>query len=167
VPSKEGPPTLADVAASAGVSIATVSKVLNGRADVGPETRARVQSILQQQDYVGRRLEPVEHSLTGATIELVFHGQLSSYSVEVLQGVVEAATEAGVTVAVSVRPRQRRPGRHRKSARVHLVIDDPRVGVLHHIPTPHRRWTHRGNQRLSYLAQQEIAGQRVIAGVER
>jgi LacI family transcriptional regulator len=52
VPSKQGPPTLADVAALAGVSIATVSKVLNRRADVGPGTRARVQSILQQHDYV-------------------------------------------------------------------------------------------------------------------
>src|SRR5215217_9162098 len=59
VPSKQGPATLADVAASAGVSIATVSKVLNGRADVGPGTRARVQTILQQHDYIGRRSEPV------------------------------------------------------------------------------------------------------------
>src|SRR5215208_3776827 len=104
VPSKQGPPTLADVAASAGVSIATVSKVLNGRADVGAETRARVQSVLQQHDYIGRRSEPVDHALMGATVELVFHGRLSSYHVEVLHGVVEAATQAGVTVAVSVRP---------------------------------------------------------------
>ena len=105
MPSKQGPPTLADVAASAGVSIATVSKVLNGRADVGPGTRARVQSILQQHDYVGRRSEPAEPALKRATVELVFHGQLNSYSVEVLRGVVEAANQ-GRTVAVSVRPRQ-------------------------------------------------------------
>jgi LacI family transcriptional regulator len=91
------------------VSIATVSKVLNGRADVGAETRARVQSILQQHDYVGRRSEPADHAFTGVTVELVFHGELSSYDAEILHGVVEAATRAGVTVAVSVHPRH--PGR--------------------------------------------------------
>ena len=47
--------TLATVAASAGVSVATVSKVLNGRSDVAPATRALVQELLQQHDYVGRR----------------------------------------------------------------------------------------------------------------
>ncbi|WP_456152561.1 LacI family DNA-binding transcriptional regulator, partial [Microbispora rosea] len=33
--------TLATVAASAGVSVATVSKVLNGRSDVAPECKSR------------------------------------------------------------------------------------------------------------------------------
>jgi len=43
--------TLAMVAASAGVSIATVSKVLNGRNDVAATTRALVQEALQRHDY--------------------------------------------------------------------------------------------------------------------
>src|SRR5829696_6894769 len=131
VPSKQGPPTLADVAASAGVSIATVSKVLNGRADVGPGTRARVQSILQQHDYIGRRSEPVEHALKGgATVELVFHGQLTSYSVEVLKGVVEAATQSGVTVAVSLRPREMGPGVKRSDDWVRDVATSGRSAVI-------------------------------------
>ncbi|WP_433363600.1 LacI family DNA-binding transcriptional regulator [Streptosporangium sp. CA-115845] len=44
--------TLATVAASAGVSVATVSKVLNGRGDVSPVTRSLVESLLEQYDYV-------------------------------------------------------------------------------------------------------------------
>jgi LacI family transcriptional regulator len=40
VPAKDGRATLAMVAASAGVSVATVSGVLNGHVDVGPQTRA-------------------------------------------------------------------------------------------------------------------------------
>ena len=130
MPSKEGPPTLADVAASAGVSIATVSKVLNGRADVGPGTRARVQSILQQHDYVGRRSEPAGSALKRATVELVFHGQLNSYSVEVLGGVVEAASQAGATVAVSVRPRQLVPGVKRSVDWVRDVTTSGRSAVI-------------------------------------
>ncbi|MGH2814927.1 MAG: LacI family DNA-binding transcriptional regulator, partial [Actinomycetota bacterium] len=36
MPSRDRPATLANVAESAGVSVATVSKVLNGRNDVAP-----------------------------------------------------------------------------------------------------------------------------------
>ena len=54
---RDKPPSLAEVAASAGVSVATVSKVVNGRADVGAETRARIQSLLDEHEYVGRRVE--------------------------------------------------------------------------------------------------------------
>ena len=93
--------TLANVAASAGVSVATVSKVLNGRNDVAPATRARVQDLLHEHDYVARRVRPAG----SPGIELCFHGQLNAYHTEVLQGVVEAGAEAGVAVVVSVRPR--------------------------------------------------------------
>jgi LacI family transcriptional regulator, galactose operon repressor len=141
VPSKEGPPTLADVAASAGVSIATVSKVLNGRAGVGAETRSRVLGVLQQHEYIGRRPDPVDHELKGTTVELVFHDQLSSYDLQLLHGVVEAATQAGVTIAVSVRPRRLGPGTKRSAdwvqdvtragrSAVIDVVDDPRQGDL-------------------------------------
>jgi LacI family transcriptional regulator len=96
--------TLANVAASAGVSVATVSKVLNGRHDVASATRALVQEHLHEHDYVARRVKPA----LPPTLELFFHGQLNAYHTEVLQGVVEAATEAGVAVVVSMRPRGQR-----------------------------------------------------------
>lgn len=128
--SKDGPATLADVAASAGVSIATVSKVVNGRADVSPETRARVQSILQQHHYIGRRSEPAEQASRQATVELVFHGQVTSYSVEVLRGVVEAASQAGAAVVVSVRPRQQGPGIKRSVDWVRDVTTSGRSAVI-------------------------------------
>jgi LacI family transcriptional regulator len=93
--------TLANVAASAGVSVATVSKVLNGRNDVAPATRALVQDLLHEHNYVARRV----NRPPSPTIELLFHGQLNAYHTEVLQGVLEGAAEAGVAVVVSARPR--------------------------------------------------------------
>jgi LacI family transcriptional regulator len=102
VVSRDRRATLANVAESAGVSVATVSKVLNGRNDVAPATRALVQDLLHEHDYVARRVKPA----MPPTIELFFHGQLNAYHTEVLQGVVEAAREAGVAVVVSVRPRE-------------------------------------------------------------
>jgi LacI family transcriptional regulator len=93
---------LATVASTAGVSVATVSKVLNGRSDVSASTRARVQEILRQHDYVGRRSEP----LGRPTVELFFQGVIGCYSMEVIQGVLEEGRAAGVDVVLSSRPRQ-------------------------------------------------------------
>ncbi len=46
--------TLADIASEAGVSLATVSKVLNGREDVSAVTRARVEKLLHGYGYLRR-----------------------------------------------------------------------------------------------------------------
>ena len=59
---KDGRATLATVAAAAGVSVATVSKVLNGRSDVAPATRGLVQDLLVQHDYVGRGADTVRRA---------------------------------------------------------------------------------------------------------
>ncbi|EHR61991.1 LacI family DNA-binding transcriptional regulator [Saccharomonospora cyanea] len=91
--------TLAMVAEAAGVSLPTASKVLNGRGDVASSTRARVEEAARELDYVppvGRR------SVTPArVVDLVFDDLVSPYSLEVLRGVTEAGTEAGVDVVVN------------------------------------------------------------------
>jgi LacI family transcriptional regulator len=129
VPPRDRRATLAKVAASAGVSVATVSKVLNGRNDVAPATRARVQEHLHEHDYVARRVKPARPP----TIELCFHGRLNAYHTEVLQGVVEAAAAAAVAVAVvvSVRPRERRgSGANRPAAWARDLAAAGRQGAI-------------------------------------
>ncbi|MEV4175744.1 substrate-binding domain-containing protein [Nonomuraea sp. NPDC049709] len=93
--------TLATVAASAGVSVATVSKVLNGRSDVAPATRSLVQSLLRQHDYVGPAPRREPSGL--ATVEVQFDADLNAYSTEIIQGAVAAGAEAGVGIVVSIR----------------------------------------------------------------
>jgi LacI family transcriptional regulator len=100
VPRLSGRVTLATIAESAGVSVATVSKVLNGRSDVSESTRERVREILRQHDYVGRRPEPVERTV----VELFYQGFLNAYSVEVIQGVVQAGQAADVDVVITSHP---------------------------------------------------------------
>jgi LacI family transcriptional regulator len=100
MPAKTSRTTLATVARLAGVSVATVSKVVNGRSDVAPRTRTRVQELLHQHGYVTpvlRRGGPVPPSI----IEVQFEGGLRSYGAEALEGIVVAAAELGVSVAVS------------------------------------------------------------------
>ena len=130
MPSKEGRATLAKIAASAGVSVATVSKVVNGRADVGAATRALVESMLQEYAYVGRR----QHSTRGtatAAVEVIFAGELNAYSIELVQGLLDTAAELGVALGVSGRARQpRRTGADRFSAWVRELAAAGRRAVI-------------------------------------
>jgi len=91
--------------------VATVSKVLNRRSDVSPVTRARVQELLRQHDYVGRRPEPTGRSMIGLFVQ----GQLGIYAMEVIQGVLEEGATAGVDVVLSSHPRSR-PGSAARAA---------------------------------------------------
>ena len=44
-------PTITDIAQAAGVSLATVSRILNNKPDVSEKTRKRVLKIIEEQGY--------------------------------------------------------------------------------------------------------------------
>jgi LacI family transcriptional regulator len=90
--------TLAEVALRAGVSSATVSKVLNGRADVAAATRERVTRLLAELDYL-----PPQRS--AGVVDIVFNGLDSPWAIEILRGVETHFSGHGRSVAVSVVPR--------------------------------------------------------------
>ncbi|WP_432520843.1 LacI family DNA-binding transcriptional regulator [Kineococcus sp. SYSU DK006] len=92
--------TLATIAASAGVSVATVSKVVNGRDDVAAETRALVEDLLARHDYTppsARRATTLS-----STVEFLIDGDFSAYATQVVDGVVEAAGDSGAAVVVGL-----------------------------------------------------------------
>jgi DNA-binding LacI/PurR family transcriptional regulator len=98
--------TIAMIAADVGVSVATVSKVLNGRADVAAATRARVEDSLTRHQY-RRRRNGRRHPGTGH-LDLVFHELDSVWAMEIVQGVEEVTAPAGIDVVLS-----QLGGRHR------------------------------------------------------
>ncbi len=103
-----GGPTIAVIAAEAGVSVPTVSKVLNGRPDVAPATRARVEAAIERNGYRPRR---GRSSSRPASLELVFHEFDSAWSIEIIKGVEKVAGPARIGVVLSElggahRPRQ-------------------------------------------------------------
>ncbi|GAA4210384.1 LacI family DNA-binding transcriptional regulator [Streptosporangium oxazolinicum] len=102
--------TLATVAASAGVSVATVSKVLNGRGDVSPVTRSLVESLLEQHDYVAPPQRRKGDVSAPATIEVELDADLNPYSTEIVQGAVRAGAEADAAIVVSIRTNADRTG---------------------------------------------------------
>jgi LacI family transcriptional regulator len=129
VPTSEGRrTTLAAVAASAGVSVATVSKVLNGRWDVAPATRARVADLLEQHSYVGRR-PAAPRADAPMVVELVFDSELNAYATEILQGVLDAAGEAEAIVSVSV-PSGRNVGAGQPATWVRDLVATGRHAVI-------------------------------------
>ncbi|MCR2784851.1 MULTISPECIES: LacI family DNA-binding transcriptional regulator [unclassified Microbacterium] len=89
--------TLAAIATEAGVSLATMSKVLNGRTDVSPSTRARLEEHLKRHGYTRRG-----SSQRADAIELVFHELEASWSMEVIEGVEDVAHAAGISVVLTV-----------------------------------------------------------------
>ena len=81
--------TIRQVASAAGVSIATVSRVVNGHADVSAETRLAVERVLRERGYLGRpRIAPTT-GLVGVTVPLVHPG----YFAQILSGAAEALYE--------------------------------------------------------------------------
>jgi LacI family transcriptional regulator len=99
--------TLAAIAAEAGVSLPTVSKVVNGRPDVAPGTRAKVERLLDEHHYSRSGTRRKHRS---GLIDLVFNGLDSPWAVEILRGVEEwgATHETGVAVS-AVRHGNARP----------------------------------------------------------
>jgi LacI family transcriptional regulator, xylobiose transport system transcriptional regulator len=91
--------TLAAVADEAGVSLSTISKVLNGRSDVSAATRTRVEALLAERGYqrrVGRA------DAKSDLIELVFHELDPIWSMELIEGVESVAKTHGLSVVLTV-----------------------------------------------------------------
>jgi LacI family transcriptional regulator len=99
--------TLATIAAEAGVSLPTVSKVVNGRPDVAPATRIRVERLLDEHHYSRAGARRRRRS---GLIDVVFNGLDSPWAVEILRGIEEwgAGHETGVAVS-AVRHGNARP----------------------------------------------------------
>lgn len=117
-------PTIAAIAVEAGVSVPTVSKVLNGRADVSARTRAHVEEVLERHRY---RRRPRSRSATGARlIELVFHEMGTPWALEIVRGVESAAAEAGAGVVLSELGGKHRP----EQAWMDLVLSRRPLGVI-------------------------------------
>lgn len=98
--------TLAALAAEAGVSLATASKVLNGRPDVAASTRRRVEELLERNGYRRRTTTAARSRL----IELVFHELESAWSMELIRGVESAASENGMSVVLTESGTRHAPG---------------------------------------------------------
>ena len=87
--------TIADIAQRAGVSIPTVSKVINAKPGVSDATRERVGVLLRELDYEPRRSTP------SRMLELVLAEMTSPWSAALVPAIEDAAYQEGYGVTVS------------------------------------------------------------------
>lgn len=93
-------PTIITVAAAAEVSVATVSRVVRGHPDVSPETRDRVQRVIEE---VGFRPSPLARALvsgTSRTLGLLVGDITNPFYPELAKRVEQAAADAGYVVVI-------------------------------------------------------------------
>jgi LacI family transcriptional regulator len=93
--------TIREIAELAGVSIATVSRVLNGRDDVSSETRELVARVIQERGYRANRnargLSGGRTGLVGVLVPLVYPAYFSA----ILSGAAEALSEMDRQIVLS------------------------------------------------------------------
>ncbi len=93
--------TMRQIADLAGVSIATVSRVLNGRGDVSDETRDLVSRVIRENGYTANRsargLSARRTGLVGILVPLVYPAYFSG----ILAGAAEALSERDLQIVLS------------------------------------------------------------------
>jgi LacI family transcriptional regulator len=106
--------TIREIADLAGVSIATVSRVLNGRDDVADETRDLVGRVIREHGYTANRnargLSAGRTGLVGVLVPLVYPVYFSA----ILSGAAEALYEQEMRLVLS-------PTRHEHAREVSLL----------------------------------------------
>ncbi|MFC1997999.1 LacI family DNA-binding transcriptional regulator, partial [Chloroflexota bacterium] len=85
--------TIHDVAAAAGVSVSTVSRVLNDKDDVSAQTYERVQHVIRELGYASSLAARGMRSLTTNVIGLIMPDVAEPFSYSILQGVNRAIAQ--------------------------------------------------------------------------
>lgn len=93
--------TLTAVAASAGVSVATASRALNGRGDLSAATRRRVLAAARDLGYARDPAAGGRPPGSARLIDLVLSGYHDAYSDEVTAGARSAAAAAGYDLVLT------------------------------------------------------------------
>jgi LacI family transcriptional regulator len=92
--------TMAQIAMEAGVSTTTVSKVLNQLPGVGAQTRARIQRVIEQHDYVQNHAARHLRKGQSGLIDLVIMRLEGGYDLGIMHGIQEALEESGHRLVV-------------------------------------------------------------------
>ena len=90
--------TISDIAKLAGVSVATVSRVLNNKGYVKEETRQKIENLIQENGY---RPNAVARSLTRSNtsmIAVIMSNRLNPFFANVLDAIESRAEQQGYSI---------------------------------------------------------------------
>lgn len=123
--------TIQDVAKTAGVSVSTVSRVLNGKADVASETQERILSVIDDLGYTTNLAARSMRSRKKNLVGLIMPDIEYPFAIEVMKGVNRAIAESEFDLLVYTTGDVRKSGRafHEKKY-VSLLTNSISDGIL-------------------------------------
>ena len=127
----DGRPTIAQIAQYAGVSVPTVSKVLNGRTDVSPPTRKRVEQVIEEYGFVRNRAARALRKGKTGLVDLILPRLDDEYYLPILEGVAQVLREAGMRLVLTSTDYQS----EQEVQRIDMVTDHSTDGILLVLPS--------------------------------
>jgi LacI family transcriptional regulator len=103
--------TIQDVAKTAGVSVSTVSRVLNGKVDVALETQDRIRSVIDNLGYTTNLAARSMRSFKKNMVGLIMPDIAYPFAIEVMKGVNRAIAESEFDLLVYTTGDVRKSGR--------------------------------------------------------
>ncbi len=137
--------TIAEIATAAGVSVPTVSKVLNNHPQVSAATRQHVEQVIQSMGYVRNRAAQALAKGRSGLIDLVITRLDSEYYYEIVRGVQDAISEAGLQLVLSTTEDESQ----RESRWFERVIDRSTDGAI--LVLPHGQETYIESLRVAQM----------------
>lgn len=92
--------TIKDIARLSGVSITTVSRVLNNRPDVSAESRRKVEAVIESTNYVPNNSARDLVRTGSNNIGLVVRGVSNPFYTDIIRAIERAVTDAGYTLVM-------------------------------------------------------------------
>ena len=92
--------TIKDIASVCGVSVSTVSRVLNGRPDVSPEVRARVLAAMEDHNYIPNNTARDLVRTQSDTLGLVVRGVSNPFYTNIIKTIQQEVDRAGYTLVM-------------------------------------------------------------------
>ena len=111
MPTKKRTVTIQDVAKTAGVSVSTVSRVLNGKVDVASDTKDRIHSVIDDLGYTTNLAARSMRSHKKNLVGLIMPDIAYPFAIEVMKGVNRAIAESEFDLLVYTTGDVRKSGR--------------------------------------------------------
>lgn len=92
--------TIKDVAAAAGVSVATVSRALNAPHTIAPMTLARVTAVIEDMGYTPNKIARSLKVQTSKSVAIVIPDISNPFQVKIIKGAESVLSEAGYTLFI-------------------------------------------------------------------
>ncbi len=103
--------TIQDVAKTAGVSVSTVSRVLNGKVDVASDTQDHILAVIEELGYTSNLAARSMRSFKKGLLGLIMPDIAYPYAVEIMKGVNRAISESEFDLLVYTTGDVRKSGR--------------------------------------------------------